>query len=96
MTSRERVYRALRREGTDRVPVFMWFHPETAKKLGAVRGVPAGAVGEVEAMVRLSHFRTTAAAQVLPAVLVQQGDKSWVHRPTTSRKTSRSVQVAQT
>ncbi len=33
MNSRERVYAALRHEEVDRVPIFMWFHPETAKHL---------------------------------------------------------------
>ncbi len=35
MTSRDRVHAALRREPVDRVPVFMWFHPETAAKIAA-------------------------------------------------------------
>ncbi len=29
MNSKQRVYAALRREPTDRIPIFMWFHPET-------------------------------------------------------------------
>lgn len=33
MTSRERVTRALRKEPTDRVPIFMWFHPRTTRQL---------------------------------------------------------------
>ena len=33
MNSKQRVHNALRRKPTDRVPVFMWFHPQTAKKL---------------------------------------------------------------
>lgn len=34
MTSKERVHAALRREPVDRVPIYMWYHPETAKQLG--------------------------------------------------------------
>lgn len=33
MTSKERVHAALKREPVDRVPIFMWYHPETAKTL---------------------------------------------------------------
>jgi uroporphyrinogen-III decarboxylase len=33
MTPKERVHAALRREPVDRVPVFMWFHPQTARLL---------------------------------------------------------------
>lgn len=47
MTSKERVAAALEHRPTDRVPVFMWFHPDTAARLGALFGVPAGCVGEV-------------------------------------------------
>jgi uroporphyrinogen decarboxylase len=46
VTSRERVYAALRREPADRVPIFMWFHPDTAKRLAALLEIQAGAVGE--------------------------------------------------
>jgi uroporphyrinogen decarboxylase len=45
MTSKERVHAALRRQPVDRVPVFMWFHPQTARHLGEVLGVPARLVG---------------------------------------------------
>jgi uroporphyrinogen decarboxylase len=40
MTHRERVHRALRREPTDRVPIFLWFHPATAQKLAAALALP--------------------------------------------------------
>ena len=40
MTSKERVYAALRREPADRVPVFMWFHPSTTKHLARLLGIP--------------------------------------------------------
>jgi len=46
MTSRERVGRALARQPVDRVPVFLWFHPETAVRLGRLLEIPAGRVGE--------------------------------------------------
>ncbi|MCE5248967.1 hypothetical protein LLG96_01975 [bacterium] len=46
MTSKERVNAALRREPVDRVPVFMWFHPIMAGRLGHVLEIPAGRVGE--------------------------------------------------
>jgi uroporphyrinogen decarboxylase len=35
LTSKERVHRALRRQPVDRVPVWMWFHPDTARRLAA-------------------------------------------------------------
>lgn len=41
MTSKDRVYAALRRQPADRVPVFMWFHPATAARLGVELGVPS-------------------------------------------------------
>lgn len=44
MTSKQRVHAALRREPVDRVPVYMWFHPGTAKRLGVELDLPAAAV----------------------------------------------------
>lgn len=41
MTSKQRVQRALRRESVDRAPVWMWFHPSTAKRLGRLLEIPA-------------------------------------------------------
>jgi len=46
MTSRDRTLAALRREPADRVPVFMWFHPSTARRLAALLEIPADRVGE--------------------------------------------------
>jgi uroporphyrinogen decarboxylase len=46
MNSRERVFAALRHEKVDRVPIFMWFHPETARHLGELLEIPVGAVGD--------------------------------------------------
>ena len=44
MTSKERVYAALRREPVDRVPIFMWYHPQTTRRLGRLLEIPAGRV----------------------------------------------------
>ena len=41
MTSKERVHAALQRKPTDRVPIFMWYHPQTAKRLARLLEVPA-------------------------------------------------------
>ncbi len=46
MNSRERVQAALARRPVDRVPVFMWFHPSTAERLGRLLEIPASRVGE--------------------------------------------------
>lgn len=46
MTSKERVKAALKRQPVDRVPVFMWFHPGTAKHLAAVLELLPHQVGE--------------------------------------------------
>ncbi|HQL63378.1 MAG TPA: uroporphyrinogen decarboxylase family protein [bacterium] len=46
MNSKERVHRALRREPVDRVPVFMWFHPETAKRFAARLDIPVSRLPE--------------------------------------------------
>ncbi len=46
MTSKERVLAALRRQPVDRVPIFLWYHPETALRLGRLLGIPPSRVGE--------------------------------------------------
>jgi uroporphyrinogen decarboxylase len=46
LNARQRVQAALKREPTDRVPVFMWFHPDTARWLGRLLEIPAGRVAE--------------------------------------------------
>ncbi len=46
MTSRERVLAALRKEPADRLPIFMWFHPDTARKLAGMLEVPVGDVAQ--------------------------------------------------
>ena len=41
MNSKERVHLSLQRKTADRVPVFMWYHPETTKRLGRLLEIPA-------------------------------------------------------
>ena len=47
MTPKQRVTAALRREPHDRVPIFMWFHPETAAALADILEVPRACVSHV-------------------------------------------------
>lgn len=46
MNSKQRVRAALRREPVDRVPIFMWFHPDTAAALAALLEVPVSRVAD--------------------------------------------------
>ena len=46
MNSKERVLAALKRQPVDRVPVYMWFHPQTAEHLAKVLEIPAAWLGE--------------------------------------------------
>ncbi len=46
MTPKERVHRALQKKPTDRVPVFMWFHPSTAHRLATLLDIPVDYVSE--------------------------------------------------
>lgn len=46
MTSRERVAAALRKQPVDRVPIFMWFHPDTARLLAKLLEIPSAFVAE--------------------------------------------------
>ena len=46
MTSRERVRAALDKQAADRVPIFMWFHPQTMLKLAALLEIPPARVAE--------------------------------------------------
>ncbi len=46
MTSRERVLTALAHHAPDRVPVFMWFHPSTARRLARLLEIPADRLPE--------------------------------------------------
>jgi uroporphyrinogen decarboxylase len=47
LTSKERVYAALKRESLDRIPIFMWFHPETARLLSEYLDIPVGHLDDV-------------------------------------------------
>jgi uroporphyrinogen decarboxylase len=44
MTSKQRVQAALAKRPADRVPVFMWFHPETARRLAGLLEIAPGSV----------------------------------------------------
>lgn len=44
MTPKQRVYAALRREPADRVPIFMWFHPDTRTLLAELFEIPPAQV----------------------------------------------------
>jgi len=46
MNSKQRVHASLRRQPTDRVPIFMWFHPETTAHLSGLLEIPASHVAE--------------------------------------------------
>jgi uroporphyrinogen decarboxylase len=46
MNSKERVHAALRRQPVDRVPIFMWFHPDTTRRLAALLEIRPGDVAE--------------------------------------------------
>ncbi|MEE4312753.1 MAG: uroporphyrinogen decarboxylase family protein [candidate division KSB1 bacterium] len=46
MNSKERVHAAIARQETDRVPVFMWFHPDTAKILSRILEIPEASIGD--------------------------------------------------
>jgi uroporphyrinogen decarboxylase len=46
MTSRERVRAALAKQPVDRVPIFMWFHPQTTGKLARLLEIPPARVAE--------------------------------------------------
>ncbi len=46
MTSKERVHAALARKPVDRVPIFMWFHPETTLRLASLLNIPPAFVGD--------------------------------------------------
>jgi uroporphyrinogen decarboxylase len=47
MTSRERVHAALYRTPTDRIPIFMWFHPGTAFRLASALQIDPSQVDSV-------------------------------------------------
>ena len=44
MTSKQRVKAAIKRQPVDRLPIFMWFHPEMTQILGKILEIPANKV----------------------------------------------------
>jgi uroporphyrinogen decarboxylase len=46
MTSKERVHAALKKQSVDRVPIFMWYHPQTAKRLAKLLEIPPHRLSE--------------------------------------------------
>jgi uroporphyrinogen decarboxylase len=40
MTSKERVYNALNKKPVDRVPIYMWYHPGTSRRLAKLLEIP--------------------------------------------------------
>ena len=46
MTSRDRVHAALRKKPADRVPIWMWFHPETTARLASLLELPPASVAD--------------------------------------------------
>lgn len=46
MNHKQRVEASLRREKTDRVPVWMWFHPATAEKISNILEIPTSFLDE--------------------------------------------------
>ena len=46
MNSKQRVHAALRRQPVDHLPVFMWFHPQTAERLARLLEIPLGCLAE--------------------------------------------------
>lgn len=46
MTHKQRVHTALNREKTDRVPVWMWFHPATSERLSKILEIPPSYLDE--------------------------------------------------
>jgi uroporphyrinogen decarboxylase len=46
MTSKERVHAALNRKPVDRIPISMWFHPQTTLHLSRLLEIPPAFVGE--------------------------------------------------
>ena len=46
MTSKQRVHAAIGRKPADRVPIWMWFHPETARSLSRILEVPIACLAD--------------------------------------------------
>ncbi len=47
MNSKSRVHAALRREPVDRVPIWIWYHPDTATRLGHALEIPLAQLADV-------------------------------------------------
>jgi uroporphyrinogen decarboxylase len=47
MISKSRVHAALKHETVDRVPVWMWFHPDTSRRLSKLLEIPVARVADV-------------------------------------------------
>ena len=47
MRPKDRVHAALRKQLTDRIPVFMWLHPDTSRRLARLLEIPEGCLHEV-------------------------------------------------
>ena len=47
MNHKQRVHAALKRQTTDRVPIWMWFHPATAEKMSKALEIPSSYLDEV-------------------------------------------------
>lgn len=47
MNPKERVHLALKRKPVDRLPIYVWYHPVTARQLGELLDIPAHRVAEV-------------------------------------------------
>ena len=47
MNPKQRVHSALKRKPVDRLPIYVWYHPVTARQLGKTLEIPANRVAEV-------------------------------------------------
>lgn len=47
MNAKSRLHAALRREPVDRVPIWIWFHPDTARRLCVLLELPLARLGDV-------------------------------------------------
>lgn len=47
MNHKQRVHAALKRQPTDRIPIWMWFHPTTAEKMSKALEIPSSFLDEV-------------------------------------------------
>jgi uroporphyrinogen decarboxylase len=74
VNSKQRVIAALVRQPVDRLPVFMWFHPSTTKKLSHLLEISPSAVGEAMGNdVRQAWVNNNYAMEGIPHELEGQG-----------------------